>query len=140
MSGVLKLVCQGLPSSHTGLAIRAVWGKWCGLSIWSGLCCHSGHDATASARCLVPHHDSAEDFPGQNGRSCENSEFRLKESFPKNIYCGLNYGLKWPLSKLVVENGVESRLEVESPKGNAGGKKHLNQLFIIVGFYNLKCK
>lgn len=45
MSGVFELVFQRLPNSHIGLAIRAVWGKWCGLSIWSGLCCYSRYDA-----------------------------------------------------------------------------------------------
>lgn len=44
---VLKFICQRLPNSHTGLAIRTVWRKLCVLSIQSGLCCYSKNDARA---------------------------------------------------------------------------------------------
>lgn len=47
---VFKCICQTLPNSHTGLAIRIVWRKWCGLGIWSGLCCYSRNDARACMR------------------------------------------------------------------------------------------
>lgn len=47
---IFKCICQTLPNSHTGLAIRTVWRKWCGLGIRSGLCCYSRNDARAWVR------------------------------------------------------------------------------------------
>lgn len=47
---IFKCICQTLPNSHTGLAIRTIWRKRCGLGIRSGLCCYSRNDARAWVR------------------------------------------------------------------------------------------
>lgn len=87
-------------------------------------------------RCLVPHGDSAEHFPGQNRRSCENGEFGLKEPFQKKSLW-VKLWVKMAALQACCKAWDEKRLELESPKGN-GGEKTSKPIIHYCGFLQLK--